>query len=74
MITTETIRIVSNTILGMWQHKKCTDVSILITMVFTIGSSGEVQFTGLKSGRYILKIFAYNKLTDVATVKMVVNI
>ena len=39
-----------------------------------LGSSGRVIFTGLKGGRYILKIFAYNKLTDVATAKMVVNI
>ena len=41
-------------------------------MVFAIGPFGEVRFTGLKSGRYILKIFAYSKLTDVATVKMVI--
>ena len=38
------------------------------------GSSGSVSFTGLKPGRYVLKIFAYNKLTDVAAMKRVVNV
>jgi hypothetical protein len=37
-------------------------------------SSGSVSFTGLKPGRYVLKIFAYNKLTDVAAIKRVVNV
>ncbi|CAI8053959.1 P-selectin [Geodia barretti] len=37
-------------------------------------SSGSVSFTGLKPGRYVLKIFAYNKLTDVAAMKRVVNV
>ena len=36
------------------------------------GSNGSVVFTGLKKGRYILKIFARNKLLDVAALKMVI--
>ena len=33
------------------------------------GSSGVVSFDGLKLGRYILKVHAYNRGGDVATVK-----
>ena len=42
--------------------------------LFTLGSAGKVVFTGLRGGRYVLKIFAYNRQTDVATAKMVVNV
>ena len=42
--------------------------------VHSLGSAGKVVFTGLKGGRYVLKIFAYNRQTDVATAKMVVNV
>ena len=33
------------------------------------GSSGHVAFSGLQSGLYVLKIYAYNRGADVRTIK-----
>ena len=66
MRITETTRIVSD---YLYTVNNSFKINTLV-----LGSSGQVIFTGLEGGRYILKIFAYNKLTDVATAKMVVNI
>ena len=51
----------------------CCTIIVLFTVSFYLqGSNGSVVFTGLKKGRYILKIFAHNKLLDVAALKMVI--
>ena len=38
-----------------------------------IGSSGRISFHNLKPGFYILKVHAYNRKLDVATLKIEVN-